>query len=597
MCGSSRSLVLLNTGCYFEKICGFVFLLHQNDILTIMPYSKEEKSRQKADEFRQQMEEQNGDENNNDDDDDSHQPCCVPSGCTEGDSVNVLDPDDAQKVVCNNPGCIYGSFMHKSCFEVWEEEVLTYLRSSGRARSWSEKQRKQNLWTKKGYDLAWKACSCKCGKGHLRKDLEWIPPPKALDGERKQRRRRKSSDKPSIGRSNSVSNGSAIPSIGGNGNGNGKGRKRHTSASSNESKDGHSPPVSPGGRQGNMPSVPRAPFPTQTPTNSTMTPTAIIHEQQRERIRHASGGRKTKQSDPSGVAGSINIKTTLLQHEDKRKSSKDFAKQDGNRFTASAQGQNQDNNFILSGINTWQGVNDAGNLNMPQAADNMVTHYSASGMNGKNHFSGFLPRLDLSTFFQVLPAHKLNAYHIQMEDDIQPESEEIRSFIFSTVSAHGVQTVRCSQCSQTLPVFDCYPLIDGTFYLTPVRYGDAIIRINIPCSQSSRGPQYLAAVCMKCLEGVQRIVCRICKSRWDGSHYQLGTLYSYDIFAASPCCPGRAGCKRCGKPVLDLTKGMHYFSEFSQSIRCPHCGIPDYHCVKPLTSYEVHLPNIEINVH
>lgn len=46
--------------------------------------------------------------------------------------------------------------MHKQCFDNWEVSVLTYLRSTGRARSWSEKQRMQNLWTKKGYDLAFK---------------------------------------------------------------------------------------------------------------------------------------------------------------------------------------------------------------------------------------------------------------------------------------------------------------------------------------------------------------------------------------------------------------------------------------------------------
>jgi len=58
--------------------------------------------------------------------------------------------------------------MHGECFRDWESKVLAYLRSSGRARSWSEKQRVQNLWTKKGYDLAFKACDCKCGRGHLR---------------------------------------------------------------------------------------------------------------------------------------------------------------------------------------------------------------------------------------------------------------------------------------------------------------------------------------------------------------------------------------------------------------------------------------------
>lgn len=53
--------------------------------------------------------------------------------------------------------------------------MLQFLKSSGRARSWNEKQRVQNLWTKKGYDLAYRACDCLCEKGHLRKDLDYIP--------------------------------------------------------------------------------------------------------------------------------------------------------------------------------------------------------------------------------------------------------------------------------------------------------------------------------------------------------------------------------------------------------------------------------------
>lgn len=58
----------------------------------------------------------------------------------------------------------------------WEDHVLQYLRSCGRARSWNDKQRAQNLWTKKGYDLAYKACDCLCQKGHMRKDLDHITP-------------------------------------------------------------------------------------------------------------------------------------------------------------------------------------------------------------------------------------------------------------------------------------------------------------------------------------------------------------------------------------------------------------------------------------
>ena len=55
------------------------------------------------------------------------------------------DPYDAVKVLCNNEHCKGGCWMHKDCFNEFEQSVLSYLRSCGRARSWSEKQRLQNL--------------------------------------------------------------------------------------------------------------------------------------------------------------------------------------------------------------------------------------------------------------------------------------------------------------------------------------------------------------------------------------------------------------------------------------------------------------------
>ncbi len=84
--------------------------------------------------------------------------CCVPTLCTVGQMIHMTNLSEAVKVICNNDHCREGRYMHKRCFEEWEETVLTYLRSTGRARSWSEKQRLQNLWTKKGYDLAYKVC-------------------------------------------------------------------------------------------------------------------------------------------------------------------------------------------------------------------------------------------------------------------------------------------------------------------------------------------------------------------------------------------------------------------------------------------------------
>lgn len=109
--------------------------------------------------------------------------CCVPSGdCFKAGVgadyglINLDELRDCIRVICNNENCTAGQYMHRECFESWEQSVLSYLKSIGRARSWTDRQRQQNLWTKKGYDLVFKACGCKCNRGHLKKDLDWTPP-------------------------------------------------------------------------------------------------------------------------------------------------------------------------------------------------------------------------------------------------------------------------------------------------------------------------------------------------------------------------------------------------------------------------------------
>lgn len=119
--------------------------------------------------------------------------CCVPlaGGCLKGYEAISLDaPFGCVRVICNNEACPVGTLMHQECFQAWEHHLMNFLRSCGRARSWSEKQRLQNLWTKRGYDLAYRACGCLCGRGHLRKDLDWFPPEDS-DEENRARRRRK----------------------------------------------------------------------------------------------------------------------------------------------------------------------------------------------------------------------------------------------------------------------------------------------------------------------------------------------------------------------------------------------------------------------
>lgn len=73
---------------------------------------------------------------------------------------------------------------------------------------------------------------------------------------------------------------------------------------------------------------------------------------------------------------------------------------------------------------------------------------------------------------------------------------------------------------------------------------------------------HLYAVCVDCLEGVHKIICIKCKSRWDGSWHQLGTMYTYDILAASPCCQvgmasprERAGARSSPAALLGEAEG------------------------------------------
>ena len=127
--------------------------------------------------------------------------CCLPlpSNCLRSyQPISVTSPVGCVRVLCNNENCRVGNYMHKECFTAWENHVLAFLRSCGRARSWSEKQRLQNLWTKRGYDLAYRACSCLCGRGHLRKDLDWAPIEPEEDNKTKKKKKNRQNQKPTL---------------------------------------------------------------------------------------------------------------------------------------------------------------------------------------------------------------------------------------------------------------------------------------------------------------------------------------------------------------------------------------------------------------
>lgn len=392
--------------------------------------------------------------------------CCVPGECLRGGALIALeDLRDTVRVICNNEACTAGSFMHRECFDFWEQSVLTYLKSCGRARSWSERQRHQNLWTKKGYDLAYKACGCRCGRGHLKKDLDWSPPPPGFgtrddDPNTKKKKKRSKNNKPALSQQ-------------------------------------------------------------QNGTIHVVSPTD-------PRMRTGSLSSSTGSSSPPASASSI------------------------------------------SPVHSGSALKRTSKAKIEFFSD----RHSAINGNGI-----FARRQDFSSF-NALPKHKLNSYHIKMEDEGHHGNDETRCFILSTLAALGMSRVVCILCRAPMAVFDRYPLVDGTFFLSPRQHSKSCIEVKVEGKS-----QYLSCVCMGCLEAWapgRRLRCRWCSSAWDGSSLVLGTMYSYDIFAAMPCCTERLKCNSCAKPLLLPHQRLNFFSDYSHRVSCPHCGIQDWHFVKPL---------------
>ncbi|VDM33384.1 unnamed protein product [Hydatigera taeniaeformis] len=142
--------------------------------------------------------------------------------------------------------------------------------------------------------------------------------------------------------------------------------------------------------------------------------------------------------------------------------------------------------------------------------------------------------------------------------------------------------------------------------------------------------RFLHAVCMACMrsidsedgadandaavggggrEGLPQIVCKFCHNSWSGSTLLIGGLYTYDLFACSPCCPEHLRCKSCGLQPLARQENekdgkerseeepnplqpLPYFSQYSQLLCCQHCRAVDYHFIKPFDEmYDVRVPS------
>jgi hypothetical protein len=440
--------------------------------------------------------------------------CCYPDGCDRfrTDPICIENPGNAVRVICSNESCQEGSWMHSGCFSRWEDQVLGVLGSCGRARSWSDKQRQQNIWTKKGYDLAYKACNCKCGKGHLRKDVDYQPHPNAGNaddfsggGKRGKKLRRKSESSATASCKGPIVASVKVASmatttlticqdpnayVGWNGGGGGNGRLplRLRTASLSSTGSNSSPPNS-------------ADTPSLSNSSSGW---------------HSSGGRSGSSGSTPG-SGSVSCSSSSNCRFD---------------FFADAE----------------------------QAALGCI----------------FKRRSDYSAFLTLPRCHQ-NPYHIKTEDEGPYGNDETRCFVLTSLSSHKVTEVQCVVCALRLQVYDKYPLVDGTFFLSPQRY--------ISTVQASHEGKllYLNAVCVHCMYGAFReLRCLACHTAWSGRFLLVGSMYAYDVFSAVSCCSFRAACKNCQKPVVEGGAILPYFSDYSRNLQCPHCKVDDCHFVKPL---------------
>lgn len=234
----------------------------------------------------------------------------------------------------------------------------------------------------------------------------------------------------------------------------------------------------------------------------------------------------------------------------------------------------------------------------------------------------FVRRLSYKAFDQ-LPKHKINSYHIKMEDDGSHGNDEVRWFILSNLSASKVNKTTCIFCKQKLTIYDRYPLIEGTFFLSPTKHDPSAVALKTPIHGSATAAaaavanlnsnqslrtnnqishdnnnctnhinheslifssqkfhkdrlheiqhspiQYINSVCMSCLEGWSGlIVCKFCSKRWEGSHLILGSVYMFDIFASQPCCQARVTCNNCFLPLHFASDATNNNSNIKTGVR------------------------------
>jgi len=200
-----------------------------------------------------------------------------------------------------------------------------------------------------------------------------------------------------------------------------------------------------------------------------------------------------------------------------------------------------------------------------------------------NEDTKFVKRKDLRTLKSVLSKERFRQVVMKFGNSDE-EGQEILESVHKTMKSVNTCHIKCLFCVKESQVYENFPVVDGTLFLSPVQLSKNCIKFQE--HSPSRG-RYMCFACINCMEGKPRsISCSGCGDLWNGSFFQIGTLYSYNILSAVPCCQKRVSCSKCAKPIIDVANGdlaSIFFSHFSTKISCPHCKAEDYHFVKSLS--------------
>ena len=96
----------------------------------------------------------------------------------------------------------------------------------------------------------------------------------------------------------------------------------------------------------------------------------------------------------------------------------------------------------------------------------------------KKSFATRLTTMKITKKFQFQLSHFF-FFHLQIEDEGKHGNDDTRMFVLSSLAAHKKTHMACILCKEMMMVYDRYPLIDGTFFLSPIQHSKDCIEVNI----------------------------------------------------------------------------------------------------------------------